>query len=53
MISWLEDLTGLSRADAYLLTSVAGDLKISEIVDAPHWVVCMHLDKNVVSGGIA
>lgn len=53
MISWLEDLTGLSRADAYLLTSAAGDLKISEIVDAPNWVVSMHLNKNVVSGGIA
>jgi acetamidase/formamidase len=35
--------TGLAPIDAYLLLSLAGDLRISEIVNAPHWVVSMHL----------
>jgi acetamidase/formamidase len=36
--------TGLSEVDAYLLASVAADLKISEIVDVPNWVVSAHLE---------
>lgn len=36
--------TGLARQDAYLLASVAADLKISEVVDAPNWVVSAHLE---------
>jgi acetamidase/formamidase len=36
--------TGLARADAYLLASVAADLKISEVVDVPNWVVSAHLE---------
>ena len=36
--------TGLSREDAYLLASVAADLKISEVVDMPNWVVSAHLE---------
>ncbi len=42
---------GLDPIDAYLLASVAGDLKISEIVDQPNWVVSMHLDLDTLSGG--
>ena len=30
--------------DAYLLASVAADLKISEVVDMPNWVVSAHLE---------
>ncbi|MCE2472051.1 MAG: acetamidase/formamidase family protein [Anaerolineae bacterium] len=33
----------MSRSQAYILCSVAGDLKISEIVDAPNWVVSFHM----------
>ena len=44
MIEEVVRRTTLSAVDAYLLTSVAGDLKISEVVDAPNWVVSMHLD---------
>jgi acetamidase/formamidase len=36
--------TGLPPADAYLLASVAADLKISEVVDLPNWVVSAHLE---------
>ncbi|MDN3351610.1 acetamidase/formamidase family protein [Actinomadura sp. DC4] len=35
--------TGLPAEDAYLLASVAADLKISEVVDMPNWVVSAHL----------
>jgi acetamidase/formamidase len=33
---------GLSAIDAYLLCSVCGDLKISDIVDMPNWVVSFY-----------
>jgi acetamidase/formamidase len=38
-LSYLEREHGLSREEAYALASVAVDLKISEVVDAPNWVV--------------
>lgn len=40
---------GFSREEAYILCSVAGNLKISEMVDMPDYVVSMELDKNTVS----
>ena len=43
MISHLQSDHALTREEAYVLCSVAGDLKISEVVDAPNWVVSMHL----------
>ena len=43
MIRHLVDVRGLSREEAYVLSSVAVDLKISEIVDAPNWVVSAFL----------
>lgn len=39
MIDHLRHDRGLSREDAYILCSLAGDLKITEVVDAPQWVV--------------
>jgi acetamidase/formamidase len=39
MIDWLESEHGLSREDAYALCSLAGDLKILEVVDAGVWNV--------------
>lgn len=39
MIARLESEYGLSRAEAYLLCSVAMDLRISEVVNEPHYVV--------------
>ncbi len=50
MLKWIQQIAGICREDAYLLASVAGDLKISEIVDAPNWVVSMHLEKEVLGG---
>ncbi len=43
MIDWLVATQRMSRSQAYILCSVAGDLKISEIVDAPNWVVSFHM----------
>ena len=39
MIAWLESERGLSREQAYVLTSVAVDLRLSEIVDVPNPLV--------------
>jgi len=47
MIDYLEAEHGMDRYDAYALTSLAGDLKIAEVVDVPHMLVAMHLPKNV------
>ena len=42
MIDWLGREHGLSPVEAYLLCSVAIDLRISEIVDVPNFVVTAH-----------
>jgi acetamidase/formamidase len=43
MLDHLERDYGLSRLDAYCLASVAVDLRISQIVDAPNWIVSAFL----------
>ena len=43
MIRHLVDKRGLTREEAYVLSSVAVDLKISEVVDKPNWVVSAFL----------
>ena len=35
--------TGIAPIEAYLLLSLTGQLRISEVVDAPNWVVSMHV----------
>lgn len=47
MIDYLQRSHGLSRADAYMLCSVAVDLKLCEVVDAPHWVVSAFLPQSI------
>jgi acetamidase/formamidase len=47
MIDYLEEEHGLERADAYVLCSLAGDLKIAEVVDVPNFLVAMHMPKNI------
>ena len=47
MIDWLTTRHGLSPEDAYILCSVAGDLKISEIVDRPNWIVSFHMPLSI------
>jgi acetamidase/formamidase len=47
MLDHLEAEYGLSRQDAYCLASVAVDLKISQIVDAPNWIVSAFLPQEI------
>ena len=47
MISRLAEQHGLDREEAYALTSVACDLRIHELVDAPNWVVGLFLPDDV------
>jgi acetamidase/formamidase len=49
MIDWLADAEGVSLHEAYALCSVAGDLKISETVDLPNWLVSMTLPRGIFS----
>ncbi len=47
MIDLLGREQGLSAVDAYMLASVCGDLRISEIVDQPNWVVSFYMPRSV------
>lgn len=47
MIDHLVAERGLSREEAYVLASVAVDLRISEIVDAPNWIVSAFLPESI------
>ncbi len=38
---------GLAPLDAYLLLSVAGDLRISEVVDQPNWIVTAYCPTSI------
>jgi acetamidase/formamidase len=49
MVDWLVTDQQLSLHEAYALCSVAGDLKISEAVDLPNWVVSMTLPRGIFS----
>ena len=40
---------GMPAVDAYLLCSVCGDLRISEIVDVPNWVVSFYFPRVVLA----
>lgn len=48
MIDWLVANHNLTKSEAYCLCSAAADLKISEIVDAPNWVVSCYLPLSVL-----
>ncbi|UTF55715.1 acetamidase/formamidase family protein [Natronosalvus rutilus] len=47
MVEHLQVARNLSAHDAYILTSVAADLKINEIVDRPNWVVSSHIPEDI------
>lgn len=47
MVDHLEAEHGLSRTEAYVLASLAGNLKIAEAVDVPHMLVTMQMTKAV------
>jgi len=47
LVAWLVDTRGFDRGAAYVLCSVAADLSISEIVNAPHPLVSALLPLDV------
>jgi acetamidase/formamidase len=47
MIAYLQSRHGLSAEEAYALCSVAVDLRLSEVVDIPNWVVSAFLPNDV------
>ena len=47
MIDFLCATRGLAAVDAYMLCSVCGDLRISEVVDMPNWVVSFYFPRCV------
>ena len=47
MIDYLVSVRGMARNDAYVLSSLAADLHIAEVVDVPHMLVSMHIDKSI------
>ncbi|MFN8533427.1 MAG: acetamidase/formamidase family protein [Dehalococcoidia bacterium] len=49
-IAYLSAEHGYSREEAYALTSVCGDLRIGEVVDAPNWVVTAFLPRSAIGG---
>ncbi len=50
MIEWLGENHGLAPSQAYCLCSAAADLKISEIVDAPNWIVSCYMPLSIFKG---
>jgi acetamidase/formamidase len=48
MVDYLVAEHSLTRNDAFALCSLAGDLRIAEVVDAPHMLVSMHMPKSVL-----
>jgi acetamidase/formamidase len=47
MIDLLSKRFNMNAVDAYMLCSVCGDLRISEIVDMPNWVVSFYFPRIV------
>ena len=50
LIGWLKSEHGLTDHEAFALCSVACDLKISETVDAPNWIVTAALPLGIFVG---
>lgn len=47
MVDLLADRHGMNPVDAYLLCSVCADLRISEVVDMPNWLVSFYFPRCV------
>ncbi len=48
MVDLLSKRYNMNAVDAYMLCSVCGDLRISEIVDMPNWVVSFYFPRLVL-----
>ena len=47
MLGYLTATHGLSKEDAYVLCSVAADLRVHEVVDKPNWVVGLMMPLDI------
>lgn len=47
LVDFISDNYRMSPEEAYMLCSVCGSLRISEIVDAPNWIVSYYFLKAV------
>jgi len=47
MVDFISDNYRMSPEEAYMLCSVCGSLRISEIVDTPNWIVSYYFPKAV------
>jgi formamidase len=47
MIDYLTDEHGLTREQAYVLCSVAVDLRVGQVVDIPNYIVTATLNLDV------
>ena len=47
MIDYLAAERGLTRDEAYVLCSLAADIRIAEVVDVPHMLVSVHIPKGI------
>jgi acetamidase/formamidase len=48
MIDHLGRTRGMPPEDAYMLCSLCADLRISEVVDAPNWVVSLYFPRIIL-----
>jgi acetamidase/formamidase len=48
MVDLLSKRHNIAPVEAYMLCSVCGDLRISEIVDMPNWVVSFYFPRVVL-----
>jgi acetamidase/formamidase len=48
MVELLSKRHKIAPVEAYMLCSVCGDLRISEIVDMPNWVVSFYFPRVVL-----
>ena len=51
MVDYISGRWEMERWKAYILCSVVVDLKISEIVDKPNWIVAAYLPMGIFEGG--
>jgi acetamidase/formamidase len=52
MIAWLSKEKGLSRTDAYMLCSIAVDLRMAEVVDMPNYAISATIALNVFKSSV-
>jgi acetamidase/formamidase len=47
MLDYLTTIYGLTREEAYVLCSVAADVRVHEVVDQPNWVVGTMISRDI------